>query len=227
MLAIVAARQGSKRLPNKNILDFNGLPLIVHTLDAINDSGAIAKTIISTDSSEIEAIAAKRGFRNIHHRDEVLCGDTSIVYDTVRDAIRKQTEKYDYVMLLSPTNPLRKFSHIQEAVNIAYEKDADFVSSLTPCTPIEYHGHIWTDGSIQNFLLDQNYGKRVQDFKQTYRLSASIYLAKSGWWLKGCNLYATPRAYPIIIDYDIDIDTIEDFRIAEELEKRRSAKWTD
>ena len=128
-LAIIPARGGSKRLPRKNILDLCGKPLISWSIEAALKSKYISKVVVSSDDEEILNISSNFG-ADIIKRPYELANDTATTFDTVKHTI-DNFENYDYIVLLQPTSPLRNEKHIDEAIELLEEKQADEV--YAPC----------------------------------------------------------------------------------------------
>jgi N-acylneuraminate cytidylyltransferase/CMP-N,N'-diacetyllegionaminic acid synthase len=217
-LCVLASRGNSKRLPGKNTKFFNGKQLILHTVSAVNDSGVFDTKLLTTDCQYTkDIVTAQKAGWVIANRPAEQASDEAIIYDVVAQ-IAQEHPGYDYIMLVSPTNPLRTWTDIQKACDIIIDQDCDAVVSISPCTPKEYHGHIKKDGSI-SILAKSNFGKRVQDFDPCYKLSGAIYLAKRELWRDRRNFWEY-KVYPIILENDIEIDTQRDFDIAEALERK-------
>ena len=122
-LAVILARGKSKRLPRKNVLDLSGKPLIAWSIEAGLKSKYIDKLLVSSDDEEVLEIANKFGSDTLKRPDE-LAGDTSTSLDAIKHSITI-FERYDYVMLLQPTSPLRNDKHIDEAIELLEQKNAD------------------------------------------------------------------------------------------------------
>jgi len=158
-LAIIPARGGSKRLPRKNILDLHGKPLISHSIEAGLNSKYIDKVVVSSDDDEILVISEKFGV-NIIKRPDELATDVSTTFDAIKHTINN-VEKYDYIVLLQPTSPLRDSKHIDEAIELLKNKNADAVVSVCEME----HSPLWSNTlddslSMKNFLTDEVLNKR-------------------------------------------------------------------
>ena len=99
LLAIIPARGGSKGIPNKNIINFLGKPLINYTIEAALNSKTIDQILVSSDSKEIINISSK--FKNIllDDRPNYLATDESDIIKTILRIINlysKFDEKYFY-----------------------------------------------------------------------------------------------------------------------------------
>jgi len=215
-LAIIPARGGSKRLPRKNILDLRGKPLIAWTIEAATKSKYINKIVVSSDDDEILHISQKYG-ASIIKRPEELASDTSSTFDTIKHTINN-LEKYDYVVLLQPTSPLRGDKHIDEGIELLESKNADAVISVCEVD----HSPFWSntlpkDQSMKNFLKEETLNKRSQDFQTYYRLNGAIYICKVDKFLEQKSFFLKNNIFAYIMQKreSVDIDDIMDFRIAE------------
>lgn len=216
ILAIIPARGGSKRLPRKNILDLNGKPLIAYTIEAALKSNFITKTIVSSDDDEILNIAQKYGSKIIK-RPDYLATDTATSFDVIEHTILNQNEKYDYIILLQATSPLRDAKHIDEAIELLKSKNADAVVSVCEMD----HSPLWSNTlnetlSMKGFLKDEVLNKRSQDLKKYYRLNGAIYICKTEKLLEEKSFFLNDNIFAYVMDRksSIDIDTELDFLIA-------------
>src|SRR5690606_26687216 len=116
VLAIIPARAGSKRIPNKNLRELCGTPLIGWTLKDLHKSKYIDHSYVSTDSLEIQKVASRYGIDADPLRSEDLASDTSSSIDVVLDIINERKKGYDIVVLLQPTSPLRRIEDIDAAL---------------------------------------------------------------------------------------------------------------
>ena len=122
ILAIIPARGGSKGLPGKNIKNIAGKPLIYWTAKKAFESKYIDEVFISTDSIKIKDICEKMGFEIPALRPSEFAKDESPSYEVVIHAInffKKLNKKFDYVLLLEPTSPLRKKTDIDYVIEKA------------------------------------------------------------------------------------------------------------
>ncbi len=214
-LAIIAARGGSKRLPRKNVLDLCGKHLIAYTIEAALKSKYINKVIVSSDDDEILSISKEYGAEIIRRPDE-LASDTATTFDAIKHTI-DNLEKYDYIVLLQPTSPLRDEKHIDEAIELLVEKNADAVVSVCEMD----HSPLWSntlpkDGNMNNFLKDEILNKRSQDLEKYYRLNGAIYICKTSKLLEEKSFILKEKIFAYIMDRksSIDIDEEIDFKMA-------------
>lgn len=215
-LAIIPARGGSKRLPRKNVLDLCGKPLVGYSIEAALKSEYISKVVVSSDDEEVLQISQNFGATVIKRPDE-LASDTATTFDAIEHTI-KNLENYDYVVLLQPTSPLRNENHIDEAIALLDEKNADAIVSVCE----EEHSPLWCNTldknlNMSNFLTDEVLNKRSQDLPKYYRLNGAIYICKTEKLLenKGFFIKENIFAYVMRRENSIDIDEEIDLKIAE------------
>ncbi len=215
-LAIVPARGGSKRLPQKNILDLCGKPLIAYTIEAGFKSEYVDAVVVSSDNEDILRISQKLGAQTIK-RPHVLASDTATTYDTVKHVI-ENIEKYDYIVLLQPTSPLRNEKHIDEAIELLEEKKADAIISVCEME----HSPLWSntlpkDGNMGGFLSNKIVNKRSQDLEKHYRLNGAIYICGTDRLLENKSFFLKNNifAYKMARKSSIDIDEEIDFKVAQ------------
>ena len=215
-LAIIPARGGSKRLPNKNILNLYGKPLIGWSIKAAKNSKYIDKVVVSSDYDKILNIAKEHNV-DILKRPNSLATDTATTVDVLKHVL-EYYNKYDYLVLLQPTSPLRNEKHIDEAIELLEQKNADAVVSVCEMD----HSPLWSnilpdDLNMSNFLREEIKNKRSQDLKKFYRLNGAIYICKVDRFLEENNLFLKDKIFAYIMDRksSVDIDEEIDFKIAE------------
>ena len=215
-LAIIPARGGSKRLPRKNILDLCGKPLISWSIEAALKSKYISKVVVSSDDEEILNISSNFG-ADIIKRSYELANDTATTFDAIKHTINN-LEKYDYIVLLQPTSPLRNEKHIDEAIELLEEKQADGIVSVCEMD----HSPLWSntlpeDGNMRGFLREEILNKRSQDLEKYYRLNGAVYICKTDKLLENKSFFLKDNIFAYIMDRksSIDIDEEIDFLFAE------------
>ena len=217
-LAIIPARGGSKRLPRKNVLDLNGKPLIAYSIEAGLKSKYIDRVVVTSDDEEILAISQKYGALTIKRPDE-LASDIATSFDAIKHTI-ENTKKYDYVILLQPTSPLRNKKHINEAIELLEDKNADAVVSVCEMD----HSPLWSNTlddslSMEGFLKDEVLNKRSQDLEKYFRLNGAIYICKTEKLLEEESFFLKENIFAYLMERNssVDIDDKVDFHLAEVL----------
>ena len=215
LLAIIPARGGSKRLPRKNVLDLAGKPLIAWTIEAAKNSSYIDKIVVTSDDNEILQVASNHG-ADVIVRPAELANDTATTFDVIKHAIENKSGHFDYVVVLQPTSPLRNSMHIDEAIELLFEKQADGIISICEAE----HSPLWSNtlpdnGNLDNFILDKIKKTRSQDLPKYYRLNGAIYICNSVALLFQNSLMLDKQSFAYVMDVDssVDIDTLHDFEL--------------
>lgn len=215
-LAIIPARGGSKRLPRKNVLELAGKPLIAWTIQAALQSKYIDKVLVTSDDDEILQVSKAFG-ASIITRPMHLAQDISTSFDAIKHAI-ENTEKYDYIILLQPTSPLRTSQHIDEAIQLLKNKNANAIISVTEME----HSPLWANtldanNSMVGFLKEEVLNKRSQELDMYYRLNGAIYIIKTENLLSAGSFFLKNNtyAYKMSNASSVDIDTEMDFKWVE------------
>ena len=218
VLAIIPARGGSKGLPGKNIIDLAGKPLIAWTIEASLGSKYITKTIVSSDSDEILEVAKRYGSDTIKRPDE-FATDISSSEVVVKHSLERMEEKFEYVVLLQPTSPLRDTVDIDCAFEKLFSSDATALISVC-----EYDNKILKAfkenefGYIEGISINKYPFMRRQDLPKTYMSNGAIYIIKVDDFLKN-NSFFTDKTISFIMDEvkSTDIDVKDDLNKVERL----------
>jgi N-acylneuraminate cytidylyltransferase len=157
-VAFIPARQGSKRVPGKNVRTLNGHPLLAYTIAAAVDSGVFESVIVSTDSRDIAAIARSYGAEVPFLRPSAFAGDTSPDIDWLTYTIRElegRDRTWDAFSLLRPTSPFRTGDTIRRAWTLfTGQEGVDSLRAIEKCA--QHPGKMWVvDGTRMTPLLDQ------------------------------------------------------------------------
>ena len=215
-LAIIPARGGSKRLPRKNVLDLNGKPLIVWSINAAKKSQYIDEIIVTSDDEEILKIAHSNNIKTIKRPDE-LASDTTTTFDAIKHTI-ENTEHYDFIILLQPTSPLRNEKHIDESLEYLISKSADAIVSVCKTE----HSPLWCntlpdDRSMNNFINKDIKNSRSQNLQPYYRLNGALYICKTEKLLQNESFMVNDKIFAYLMDksLSVDVDDDIDFALAE------------
>ena len=208
VVAIIPARGGSKRLPQKNILPLGDLPLIAHSIVYAKTNG-IEKVIVTTDDATIKAVALEYGAQVID-RPAYLATDTSPTIDALKHVVVSLPEMYEDVILLQPTNPLRPKHLLKDAYQIYQQNNNDSLFTVT-----QNHHKL---GKIHQHKFEPfNYtmGQRSQDLEPLYYENGLLYIAKRQLILESKLIGTHMHAYIVTHPFaKVDIDTQEDFDLA-------------
>jgi CMP-N-acetylneuraminic acid synthetase len=229
--AFIFARGGSRGLPNKNILDFAGKPLISWTIKQAMENPRIDRVIVSTDSPEILEISKYYGAEVPFLRPAELASDTSPEILSWKHALNflNQTEGEIPKLFLSLpcTSPLRAQSDIDNNLDCLLEKQGDIAISVCPSQRSPYFNMVRLDGNNQATLVaksEENFFRR-QDVPKTYDITTVVYSARSLYVL-GTNDLMGGKVFASVVDRNraIDIDDQLDFEIAEYLFQKKNGE---
>lgn len=232
ILGLIPARGGSKGVPGKNQKKLVGKPLICYTIAAALASNALEKLIVSTDDESIAQLSKNAGAEVPFLRPKALATDNSPTIDTVIHALRfyeDQNIYFDGICLLQPTCPLRNPQDIFQAIKIFKKKKADSLISVRE-VPHQYNPH-WTFEQKEDSLYlkiatgEKQIIPRRQALPKAYHRDGSIYITRTTV-LKALNsLYGEKISwYQSPNPHYVNIDTIDDWEVAEKLIKKIKLK---
>ena len=214
-IAIIPARGGSKRLPNKNLLLLDEIPLLVHSIKyAVANCEIIDDVYVSTDDAEIKVIALKYGAKVIDRPIE-LSGDLEPTLSAIQHVLL-QIEPVINVIILQPTNPLRPTDLLKDCFTKYEELKCDSLFTVS-----QNHQKL---GKIQdNKFQPFNYeiGQRSQDLEPLYFENGLLYITKAQ--VISDNKIITENAFPYLVNHifaNVDIVTQEDFDYANYILKK-------
>ena len=226
VLCTICARGGSKGLKNKNIKLINKKPLIFYTIDHAKKSKLFDKIVVSTDSKRIQKISKKYGAQSWFLRNKKLSGGNiskiAVIRDTLNRTENKYKLKFDYVIDLDITSPLRKISDIKKAFNNFLRKKSSNLFSVCKSNKSPYFNII--EKKNRRFKLIKKHKEYFsrQKLPITYDLNASFYiwqrkalLKKNLLINKNSSVYIMPKSR------SYDIDDYTDFKIVSYLMKNK------
>jgi len=218
-IAIIPARGGSKRIPQKNIKYFCGKPIIVWSIETASASNCFDKIIVSTDDDEIAAISRNSGAEVPFSRPANLSGDYSDTISVIRHAIRwieKHNLKPEYVCCIYPTAPFMLVKDLKAGLQKIIKLQKNFVfTATTYAFPIQRAFKINQNDKVEMFN-PENFTTRSQDLESAFHDAGQFYWGRANAWLK-CESIFTSESSPLILPrYRVlDIDTKEDWAQAE------------
>lgn len=217
-VAIITARGGSKRIPQKNIKEFLGKPIIAYSIEAALESNAFDEVMVSTDSGTIADIAVKYGARVPFMRSEAASNDyatTADVLAEVLDTYKNTGKEFDYFACIYPTAPFITAAKLAEAMSVVIREKADALISVVKYSFPPQRAFVIRDGVLK-FQYPEFERTRSQDLDPIYHDCGQFYICSSEGLLKRHTLLQ-PKTVPFIIPEEEvqDIDTMSDWAIAE------------
>jgi len=181
IVAIIPARGGSKGLPNKNILDLCGYPLIYWSIKFAMSRDEIKKIIVSTDSQEIANISLSYGAEVPFLRSTDLATDNASSADVILDVIsRCKLHDSDIIVFLEPTSPYRDTLDFCKLLDLLNNYKAEKVMSVSEavCSSFmfQYHRSDEQAGKLSPVFPENNFTTvRRQDLSKSYFLDGTFY----------------------------------------------------
>lgn len=225
-IAIIPARGGSKRIPQKNIADFCGNPLIAYSIEAARNSELFDTIHVSTDDRAIADVAAKCGVPVDFMRPDELADDHTPLVPVMRWVLQeyaRRDQKFDDVCLLMPCAPLIEPEDLIGAhdIFVARGKNLPVISAAQYPVPVEWAYELDADG-----VLDPRepgmFVVRSQDLTKKYYDSGMFSLFRAEQILQE-SFIGGGKMFPYVLPRDraIDIDEPEDMAFAEKIFRDR------
>ena len=227
IIALIPARSGSKRIPNKNIKSLNGHPLIAYSIISALDSGIFDKVIVSTDSHDIAKISKYYGAEVPFIRPENISTDNSPDIDFVEhalDYLEANANNYDCFSILRPTSPFRKSDTIKRAwTQFKNETGIDSLRAVEKCQ--QHPCKMWV--IRQNRMLPLiPFGPQNQPWHSSqYPTLPEIYVQNASLEIAWCRVVYSGRTIsghtimPFLTEKDegVDVNTPSDWELAKQM----------
>ena len=230
ILGVIPARGGSRTIPKKNIKPLLGKPLIAYTIVPAIRSKLLTRVIVSSDNKEIIEISKRYGAEVPFIRPKALATDLALAMDVIKHAVleteRLEGKKYNYVVMLQPTTPLRTKDDIDNALKKLIETGADSVISVVNVGPMH---PVRMKRIVNERLIDyaeeemENMPKEL--LPPVYIRSGAIYAVKRDILVNKRSFKGDDcRPYVVPEERSINIDSEMDFLLAEAV--MRKMKWS-
>ena len=218
-ICVIPARGGSKRIPRKNIKEFNGKPIIVYSIEAAFESNCFDQVIVSTDDNEIKEVAKKYGARVPFVRPAELSNDFTGTLPVVKHAIEwfeNNNNTIENVCCLYATAPFIQSKIISEAYQQLISSKSDYCFSVTSFPfPIQRAIRITQDDKVDMFY-PENFNARSQDLEEAYHDAGQFYWGKAQAFKDELVVFSEVSSPYVLPRYLVqDIDTMEDWIRAE------------
>ena len=218
-ICVIPARAGSRRIPRKNIKEFNGKPIIAYSIEAALKSNCFSQVIVSTDDDEISDVAKKYGAYVPFVRPDELSNDYVGTIPVIKHTIEWMEDNNNYienVCCLYATAPFIQSKIISKAYQQLKNSSADYCFSVTSFAfPIQRAIRIVQDNKVDMFY-PEHFNTRSQDLEEAYHDAGQFYWGKAQAFKAELPLFsevATPYVLPRYLVQDID--TMEDWIRAE------------
>lgn len=219
-IAIIPARGGSKRIPRKNLMPFDGVPMIVRSIRTALESGLFDAVIVSTDDGEIAELAKAHGAQVPFLRPAALADDftgTAAVIAHALDELRERS--LEFACCIYATAPLLQARFLREGLDLLRgHPDKSFAFSVTGFGfPVQRALTLDAQGALTP-LYPQFRDTRSQDLVEAFQDAGQFYWGRREAWLRGDALFSS-KSLPVVLPRHLvqDIDTAEDWKRAEYL----------
>ena len=218
-LAMIPARKSSKRIKDKNIINFFGEPIIAKTIKLIKNTKLFRRVIVTSDCEKILAISKKYG-AEIYLRKKKLAGDKIPIANVIKDLLKNSNLNINNVFYFYPTSIFIKKRYLLDSLKILKKKPNSMVLSICEYShPIE-RSLIMNSKNEIKFKYKKNILKQTQYFQKSYYDAGQFGLAKKKYFLDN-NVKNKKIIGYVLNDYDAcDIDNYKDLKKAKFLFKK-------
>ena len=217
-VAIIPARGGSKRIPRKNIKEFNGKPIIAWAILAAQKTELFDLVVVSTDDDEIKSVSEKYGAIVPFIRPAGISDDNTPTVPVISHAVKEIDKLYGYVdqvCCIYPCSPLLTVSDLIEAFSILESTATDFAHPIFRSMRKSKNGKM-------EFVYPEHELTRTQDLENVFHDAGQFYWGKAEAW-RGLKKMHTDGIGMEIPSYRVvDIDTEDDWKRAEMLSQSNS-----
>lgn len=226
VLALIPARNGSKRLPGKNLRQLGEKPLINWTIEVAQQVDIFCDILVSTDGIELASLAREAGAFVPWLRPSELAVDDASSVETAIHALNwyeSTKSRIDALVLLQPTSPFRKPITIKEGIKLFQKFSERSVLAVTPQESMDSLSFIQRDDFI--YTLEEGGANSIHEAVKLkfFRPNGVLYVV-SPQRLREEKSFTSGEIVPLIIDSEvesIDIDTEDDWRKAEKVVRER------
>ena len=217
-IAIITARGGSKRIPQKNIRSFCGKPILTYSIEAALASKLFDEVMVSTDSEEIAQIAEEAGAKVPFLRSAETSNDYATTADVLLEVLseyEKQGKRFDTVCCIYPTAPFVTAQKLQRAVLLLEEEDADSVVPVVRYSFPPQRAFVIRDG-LTVMKYPEHARSRSQDLEPYFHDCGQFYCMQTERFLQKKQIF-TDRTLSIEMpETEVqDIDNETDWELAE------------
>ena len=219
ILAIIPARGGSKGVPRKNLREIAGKPLIAWAIEAGKKSQYIDRLILSSEDPEIISKARSWSCEVPFVRPAELARDETPGIDPVLHALSELPEKYDYIVLLQPTSPLRLAEDINGCLETCLHHHASACVTVTEVDQSPFWMYrVNTSHRLVPLIDQESLPNRRQDLPPVYIVNGAVYVAQTTWLQQQRTFLTTETVAHIMPrERSLDVDTELDLKICESL----------
>ncbi|RVY89478.1 pseudaminic acid cytidylyltransferase [Helicobacter pylori] len=212
-IAVVLARSSSKRIKNKNIIDFFNKPMLAYPIEAALNSKLFEKVFISSDSMEYVNLAKNYGASFLNLRPEVLADDRATTLEVMAYHMKElELKDEDIACCLYGTSVFLQEKHLKNAFETLKE-NTDYVFTCSPFSASPYRSFSLENGVQMAFKEHSN--TRTQDLKTLYHDAGLLYMGKAQAFKEMRPIFSQKSIALELSPLEVqDIDTLEDLELA-------------
>ncbi len=234
ILAIIPAREGSKRVPYKNFRLFADTTLMDLAINQSLESKFITKIVVNSDAAQVKEIALKYKSHGIDYieRPKELATDESPAIEYMIQTINHYSAlglEYDWVVIIQPSSPLRDGKDIDNTIHLLFENNNADSAVTVVKLPHMIHPHklkTMNGALLEPWLVDEGQITAVHELPDIFVRNCAVYVFKIGNLKKGVTYGVNSLGYIMPAETSVDINDMLDFKFAEYLyhEKMKSNK---
>ncbi len=214
-IAVVLARSSSKRIKNKNIIDFFNKPMLAYPIEAALNSKLFEKVFISSDSMEYVNLAKNYGASFLNLRPEVLADDKATTLEVMAYHMEElELKDEDVACCLYGASVLLQEKHLKNAFEtLKQNQNTDYVFTCSPFSTSPYRSFSLENGVQMAFKEHSN--TRTQDLKTLYHDAGLFYMGKAQAFKEMRPIFSPNSIALELSPLEVqDIDTLEDLELA-------------
>jgi len=221
-VAIIPARSGSKRIKNKNIIKFDGIPLIEYTIKNLLKANLFDMVLVSTNSLKIQKISIKAGAKILFKRPKNLSDDFTGTVDVINHSIlflKQMKFNPKFICCVYPTSIMLNPEDLKKSFTKIKQKKLDFVFSVTNYGHPPQRGFYLKNNKI-DVIQKKYFKKRTQDLIKIYHDAGQFYWGKTQSWLNKKPFFSNKSfGYKLSRNKIVDLDDREDLVILKNIFK--------
>lgn len=219
VLGLIPVREGSKRLPGKNVADLGGKPLLAHTIEQAAEATEVDTAVVSTESDEFRRIAREHGGNTPFERPDELATDDATNVDVVEHALgwfeQERDRRFDVVCTLQVTSPFRTAADIDGAIRRLFETDADSVVTTTgydtpPFWAVETDDEFLQPHFGEEYLWSKTQTQSVPELRHpngaVFAVTVDAFRVDRSFYTDWTTEYEMPRERSLDIDEPFDLE---------------------
>ena len=217
IVVMIPARGGSKGIPNKNIIDCMGKPLIAHSIEYAQESNLVSSIYVSTDDDKIASIAEEYNAKIINRPDSIS-GDTATTESAIEHLL-KNIPTPDIIVLLQPTSPLRPKESLNKSLEKKISENYDSLLSLSPTH--RFNWQINNDNAIPKYDFKNRPRRQdIPESERSYIENGSLYVFTYENFIKNNNRLGGKIGYVIFEEeFSFEIDSPTDLIVINSIAK--------